>query len=310
VPSDAECAAHFNNFTASVDWGDGSPVQPLSPINIIGDGLDRCTFDLRTTEHRYTLARAQPYVITVSVSHEGTVGSGTREVRVLDVPFRGEASNQTAVAGQPFTANLGEVRDDNDFSAIETFSATIDWGDNSTSPATLTLDRPGRYGITGTHTYVAPGTYTLVVTVNHAGQSVPLSPATVTVSAGPGVGGPATQPGTAALSPAFALRSSRARLSTLRRRGIVLRIGLGDFTGRTIRLDIRGTRRGRVVTLASTRIGLRNARLVSSQTRTFDVRWKPSARLLRRLALRTGRSYGLRIRFGNTTLQDTLALRR
>ena len=313
VPTDAECRADFDNFSASVDWGDGTPAQSLSPVNIIGDGLDRCTFDLRGPEHRYVQARPQPYVITVSVSHEGVTGSGTREVRVSEVPVRGEALGQTAVAGQPLTANLAEIRDENDFSDIGTFSATVDWGDGSApTPGTLTLDRPGRYGVTGTHTYVAPGTYTLVVTVTHAGQSVPLSPATVTVTAPPGVaGGPAFgTPGTAALSPAFALRSSRARLSTLRRRGILLRIGLGEFTGRTVRLDVRGTRNGRVVTLASTVLGLRDARLVSSQTRTFDVRWKPSARLLRRLALRAGRSYGLRIRFGNTTLQDTLAITR
>jgi hypothetical protein len=311
VPGDAECREHFENFTASVDWGDGSPAQSLSPVNVIGDGLDRCTFDLRGPEHRYVLARAQPYVITVSVSHEGTVGSGTREVRVLDVPFRGEAIGQTAVAGQPLTANVAEIRDDNDFSEIGTFSATIDWGDGSApTPATLTLDRPGRYGVVGTHTYVAPGAYTLVVQVTHAGQTVPLSPATVTVTAPGGPGGPLITPGTAALSPAFALRSSRARLRTLRSRGVVLRIGLGDFTGRTVRLDIRGTRGGRVVTLGTTRLGLRNARTVNAQTRTVDVRWRPSARLLRRLALRAGRSYGLRIRFGTTTLQDTLALRR
>ncbi len=313
VPSDAECREHFENFTASIDWGDGTPAQALSPSNVIGDGEDRCTFDLRGPAHRYVLARAAPYVIAVSVSHEGTTGSGTREVRVLDVPFRGEAIAQTAVVGQALSATVAEIRDDNEFSAIGTFSATIDWGDGSApTPATLTLDRPGRYGVSGTHVYAQPGTYLLIVQVIHAGTTVPLSPANVTVTApvGGAPGGPLITPGAVNLSPAFALRSSRARLRTLRSRGVTLRIGLGEFTGRTVRLDVRGTRRGRVVTLATTRLGLSRARTVNARTRTVDVRWRPSARLLRKLALRTGRSYGLRIRFGSTTLQDTLAIRR
>jgi hypothetical protein len=315
VPSTGECTTALAGLTATVDWGDGSPAESLTASDHRASGLDVCTIDLQGAQHRYVLSRPQPYVITVTVSHGGLTSSGTRDVRVVDVPFRGEATNQTAVAGQALSATLGEIRDENEFSTIDQFSATIDWGDGSASPATLTLDRAGRYRVVGTHTYVQPGTYLLVIRVTHAGQTVALDPANVIVAApgapaATGGGAPSLTPGGAALSPAFALRSSRARLRTLRSRGLVLRIGLGEFAGRTIRLDIRGTRRGRTRTLATTRLGLRRARLVHAQTRTFDIRWKPSARLLRKLALRTGRSYGLRIRFGNTTLQDTLAIRR
>jgi hypothetical protein len=315
VPSTAECTTALSGLTATVDWGDGSPAEPLTATEHRASGLDVCTVDLQGAQHRYVLSRPQPYVITVTVSHGGLTSSGTREVRVVDVPFRGEAVGQTAVAGQSLSATLGEIRDENEFSTIDQFSATIDWGDGSATPATLTLDRPGRYGVVGTHTYVQPGTYLLVIRVTHAGQTVSLDPANVTVAA-PGapapsvVGAPSLTPPTAALTPAFALRSSRARLRTLRTRGITLRIGLGEFAGRTIRLDIRGTRSGRTRTLGTTRLGVAKARLVDAPTRTFDIRWKPSARLLRKLALRTGRSYGLRIRFGTTTLQDTLVLRR
>ena len=311
VPSDAECVDHFDNLVATVDWGDGAPAEPLTSANIIGDGLDRCTFDLRGPSHRYVLARAEPYVITVSVLHEGDTGSGTRQVRVLDVPFGGRAFAVGATTGQPFTGVVGEIRDENDFSSVGTFSAVVDWGDNTTSPATLVQDRLGRYDVTGTHTYAAPGTYTLLIQTTHAGQTVPLAPGTMTVTGPPAVVAPASlAPATAALRPAFSIRSTGLRLRTLRSRGVLLRIGLGETTPRTLRLTIRGTRNGRVVTLGTTTLRVSRGRIVDRARRILEIRWRPSARLVRRLGLRAGRSYGLRIRVGNTTLQDTFALRR
>ena len=155
VPSDAECVEHFENLVATVDWGDGAPAEPLTSANIIGDGLDRCTFDLRGPTHRYVLARAG------AVRHHRlrhargrTLGSGTRQVRVLDVPFGGRAFTVGATTGQPFTGVVGEIRDDNEFSSVGTFSAVRRLGrQHRRRRRRSSQDRLGRYDVVGTHTY-------------------------------------------------------------------------------------------------------------------------------------------------------------
>jgi hypothetical protein len=296
-----------------VNWGDGTSAESLSVANTRSAGAGQCTVDLQGPTHRYVLSRPQPYDIVVTVGRGGLTGSGHREVQVIDVPFRGEAEALSAVAGQQLSTLVGEIRDDNEFSTVGQFSAVIDWGDGTApTPATLAVDRPGRYDVAGTHTYASAGTYSLVISVTHAGQTVPLVPATVTVAPTPG-GGPGPGPGLGdptnpLLSPTFQLRNARARLSTLRRRGVTLRIGLGAFTGRTLRMQIRATRQGRVVAIGTARLRLRGARVVDAGARIVDVRWRPAARLVRRL--RGGTSYGLRVSIAGTTLQDTFRPRR
>ena len=49
---------------------------------------------------------------------------------------------------------------------ITEYTATITWGDGSTSTGTIT-DAGGNYTVLGTHTYGEEGTYTVSVTINH-----------------------------------------------------------------------------------------------------------------------------------------------
>jgi hypothetical protein len=306
VPSTAECERQLSTLAATVSWGDGTPAETLQAANFRSAGSGQCSIDLRTLGHRYVLARSTPYDIVVTVTHGGLTAAGHREVQVVDAPFSGNTFPLSAVAGQPLSALVAEIRDDNDFSSVGSFSATIDWGDGTApTPATLTEDRPGRFPATGTHTYAQPGSFLVVVRVTHAGVTVPLQPATATVTgAAPPIVN-AQSPSGVQQAPTFALRSSRAKLSTLRRRGIVLRLGLGSFRGNSLKLDVRDSRNGR--TVGSSTIRLSGAKVVDVGRRLVDVTWKPSAKLAKRL--RKGRRYGLRVRIGTTTVQRNLTLR-
>jgi hypothetical protein len=49
------------------------------------------------------------------------------------------------------------------------FSATIDWGDQSTAtPGRIRTAGKGRYAVVGSHHYVAPGVYVDTVTIRDA----------------------------------------------------------------------------------------------------------------------------------------------
>jgi LPXTG-motif cell wall-anchored protein len=49
-----------------------------------------------------------------------------------------------------------------------TYAATINWGDGSTSPGTVTSKGAGNFAVSGGHTYTANGSYTITVKVSDA----------------------------------------------------------------------------------------------------------------------------------------------
>ena len=50
------------------------------------------------------------------------------------------------------------------------FAATIDWGDGSTSPGAISGANPN-FIVSGTHSYSAPGSYTITVTIVRASNT-------------------------------------------------------------------------------------------------------------------------------------------
>ena len=117
----------------------------------------------------------------------------------------GQGHPIAATAGQPFS---GRVATAFYCDGCAPTAATIDWGDGTSSPGTLTdVGPPGasNYDVSGTHTWSAAGTYSVKVTV--ARPSPPGDediPTTATVAAGPPAPAPpAPAPPPAPLSAAF-----------------------------------------------------------------------------------------------------------
>jgi PKD repeat protein len=76
--------------------------------------------------------------------------------------------------------------------AVADFTATIKWGDNTTSAGTVTKTAAGKFDVSGSHTYATAGTKTLTITVvDEEGATVTMS-ATATVPALPTTGQPQT----------------------------------------------------------------------------------------------------------------------
>ncbi|HEU5116368.1 MAG TPA: hypothetical protein VFT74_06775, partial [Isosphaeraceae bacterium] len=156
----------LDNFEATIDWGDGSPEEPAT-ILINYDG----GFVVQGT-HAYAQG-GKDYVYTINFKDVrlGTPppvtpssASVTGTISVKSAPFSATGADLSQVSlreGQTFDGTVATITTPNTLADPSTFSATVSWGDGSTSPATISRD--GTLSINGTHTYSRWGRYDITV---------------------------------------------------------------------------------------------------------------------------------------------------
>src|SRR3954469_9687206 len=151
-----------DSHTATVDWGDGSPVQNATVISGLGAGAIGGT---------HTYADDGTYTVTVNVT-DGSGGSDTKSFNVMVAnvpPVLVTATDQTVNEGQPLDLSaqggsppIGLFVDPG---VLDTHTATIDWGDGSPVQNATVFEVNGSGALGGTHTYADDGVYTVKVTV-------------------------------------------------------------------------------------------------------------------------------------------------
>jgi hypothetical protein len=194
--SDANAVADAQTgIGASVDFGDGSGVCP---------GLVRAanaTTLITSCTHGYADEGTYTITVTLAVAVPGgppviVTGTNTATVTEADFPVP-VGGGLTFVPGSPLT-NVpvgGFTEAGNPFQSAGDWTATIDWGDGTTTAGTITGGSGptgGRFEVAGTHTYTG-GTTTWPVTVTVAEDTPGAVPFQVHSTAGllsPG----ATQP--------------------------------------------------------------------------------------------------------------------
>ncbi len=172
--TDPDTSATAGEYDATIDWGDGSPIDMGM---ITGSGGN---FTVNGT-HMY--ADEGTYSVTVTITDiDNTSNNATANstARVGDAPLTSRcptpapppASGSTA---PPISTNAfaGVTAIFNDSSATGTpsdFTATISWGDTTSSAGTI-AGGPGLapYTVSGTHTYGSTGTFTVKTVVNDVG---------------------------------------------------------------------------------------------------------------------------------------------
>ncbi len=160
-------------YAATVDWGDGSGTQPATVlINFDGGFVVQGT-------HTYTLG-GKDYTYTVNFKDvrlgysppvEPASATVTGTITVKAAPFSAtptDLSNVSLVEGQTFDGAVATITTPNTQADPTSFSATVGWGDGSTSPATISKD--GTLSINGTHTYSHWGKYAITVHLSGPGS--------------------------------------------------------------------------------------------------------------------------------------------
>ncbi|HWH11691.1 MAG TPA: hypothetical protein VG165_11235 [Solirubrobacteraceae bacterium] len=175
--TDADPGRPAGYYTATVDWGDGSTSTPTIVADPAGG------FDV-VAGHTY--ADPGSYTTTVTIADpDGAQTTAAAHLTVADAPLSSTGIPITAGAGTPVTAALASFTDANTGRAAGYYSATVDWGDGSTSAAAIVADPAGGFEVIGTHTYVTGGSFPTLATISDPGGSTTLAPSTATVAAPP-----------------------------------------------------------------------------------------------------------------------------
>jgi PKD repeat protein len=150
-----------DTHTATVDWGDGSPVE--SPTIFFANGSG-------ALGGSHTYAENGIYAVTVSVADDdGDSDTQSFQVTVNNVrPVLVVASDQSIDEGAQLDLSgdgappLGLYIDDG---VPDTHTATIDWGDGSAPENATVFANIGSGALGGTHVYADNGVYTVTVTI-------------------------------------------------------------------------------------------------------------------------------------------------
>ncbi len=179
--------AEFNGVVATFTTNDPSPLASEYPANINwGDGTTSAAIvagggGTFTVMGNHIYAEGGSWVLTVTVTHAAIESSATGTATVADAPLTATGPSALTVGEGAIATTLAHFTDADTgpIPPASHYSATISWGDGSSSPAPVTgLGGEAGYDVTASpHVYVEEGSYSLVVSIIDIGGAQ----ATVTI---------------------------------------------------------------------------------------------------------------------------------
>jgi hypothetical protein len=176
--TDADAGAHAGDFSAALTWGDGTTTAGTVTADPLGG------FDVSGT---HTYLAAGPELVGVLVKDAGgavAVSAGTAQV--ADAPVSAALAPFSATAGQPFSGVVATFSAADPRAAADDFTATITWGDGSSSAGAVTADPHGGFDVSGSYAYAQGGSQAVSVAISHLqGGATATAAGTIAVAAAP-----------------------------------------------------------------------------------------------------------------------------
>jgi hypothetical protein len=173
--TDANPYGTIGDFTATIDWGDKTPLTLGTIVTNESGG-----FAVMGT-HTYAHQRSYGYHVKIEdVGGSRTWASGT--VCVSDAPLIAAAIDISCVEGSPFSGFVATFTHADTNASKGDFAAVISWGDElSLAGDVVPYGPPGSFAVYGAHIYTNAGSYTLGVDINSRGGSAAHLGATATI---------------------------------------------------------------------------------------------------------------------------------
>jgi hypothetical protein len=156
--TDAQVGQPASHYTAQIDWGDGT----TSPGTVVATR----TAGKFTVQGSHVYKEAGAYAVKVTITDAGgATATAASTATVADAALKGSLSSIHPVHGQPFSGTVATFTDANPFAAISDFTVTINWGDGTTSQATVVQNPNGSFSVISNHTYTNAGAFSITVTI-------------------------------------------------------------------------------------------------------------------------------------------------
>jgi hypothetical protein len=166
-----------DDFVGSVSWGDGTSSSSLKPTRYYEDS-PWYYFDVRHVYERFG-----KYTQTLAVRDAAGLDSYKRGQNVVDAWIdASDMQGGSALAGRPWPPGgvVGCAYDSNDYGLASDLSATVRWGDGTSSSGQVVANTkkndpngacpPGwTFVVRASHTWVSPGCYKHSYTVTSKG---------------------------------------------------------------------------------------------------------------------------------------------
>jgi PKD repeat protein len=145
-------------YTAGIAWGDGqtTPGAISAPNGNAVSGT-------------HTYSEEGAYTVTVTVTDStGATATGSTSTSVADASLTMTGAPVNAVEGASFSGAVASFIDADPNGVASDFSATINWGDQTSSAGIIAANGSGGFSVTGTHVFAEEGAR-VTVTVSDAG---------------------------------------------------------------------------------------------------------------------------------------------
>jgi ELWxxDGT repeat protein len=163
---DADPAGQVGDYTATIDWGDGS--NSAGTVTANGNG-----FAVNGT-HTYAEERGSvtvPITVTITDFAFGQVVVSS-SATVADAPLKASAIAVTAVPGKPFTGTVATFTDADPGGTAADYTATISWDNHTTSAGKILGSGPFTVIPAASHVFSPfTGTRHITVQISDAGSS-------------------------------------------------------------------------------------------------------------------------------------------
>ena len=170
--TDPDPASTPAEYSATIDWGDTTSATPGTISGPPGGPF--------TVSGTHMYAEQGTYAATVTITDIDTpsnTATAHSTARVSDARLSSTCATMP-VSTQTYTGPTAIFTDQSSTGTLSDFSATISWGDASSSPGTI-IGGPGNapYTVSGTHTYASTGTFLITTTIADVGGSTTTTPA-------------------------------------------------------------------------------------------------------------------------------------
>ncbi|HVA47726.1 MAG TPA: TIGR03118 family protein [Pirellulales bacterium] len=158
--TDADTGRPLSDYSATIDWGDGASSTGTISTDVGGG------FDVNGS-HTYNDEGAK--TVTVAISDPGSTITVQSAANIADIDtLTGASTAVSATEGSPFTGAVATFTDTRAGADASGFSATIDWGDGTTTTGTVG-ESAGTFTVSGTHTFADEGPFTITSVVQDIG---------------------------------------------------------------------------------------------------------------------------------------------